>query len=142
MRLSTYGKRTGNHISPHKLRHSCATLLLNAGAPIVTVQALLGHKKIDTMMGYARLYDGTVAADYYMAMGQIERLFDVNLVDQLSVPDPAELIALVDSLSIGTLSETQRHTLSVLRKGIYILSNGSIPLNTEVKKKPIANHSS
>lgn len=84
-------------------------------------------------MGYARLYDGTVAADYYRAMGQIERLFEVNTDDQPSMPDLAELIALVDSLSIGTLNETQRQTLSVLRKGIYILSNGSIPLNTEGK---------
>jgi len=29
---------------------------------------LLGHEKVDTTLGYARLYDGTVAADYYRAM--------------------------------------------------------------------------
>jgi hypothetical protein len=36
---------------------------LNAGAPVLTVQSTLGHKFIDTTLGYARLYDGTVAAD-------------------------------------------------------------------------------
>ena len=59
-------------ISHHQLRHSCAALLLNAGAPVVSVQALLGHEKVDTTLGYARLYDGTLAADYCRAMGQIE----------------------------------------------------------------------
>ncbi|MEI2698740.1 MAG: site-specific integrase [Microthrixaceae bacterium] len=59
-RLRTYGERCGITIAPHQLRHSCATLLLNAGAPILTVQTLLGHKHIDTTLGYARLYDGTV----------------------------------------------------------------------------------
>jgi site-specific recombinase XerD len=121
VRLSTYGKRTGNHISPHKLRHSCATLLLNAGAPIVTVQTLLGHKKIDTTLGYARLYDGTVAADYYRAMGQVEKLFDVCPVDQDLAPNPAELLVLVDSLSTGTLNESQRNTLALLRARIQSL---------------------
>jgi len=62
-RLQTYGKRCGIIITPHQLRHSCATMLLNAGAPILTVQTLLGHKHIDTTLSYARLYDGTVAAD-------------------------------------------------------------------------------
>jgi site-specific recombinase XerD len=48
----------------HQLRHTAATLLLNAGAPIVAVQAILGHKKIGTTLIYARLYDDTVATDY------------------------------------------------------------------------------
>lgn len=72
-RLRTYGKRCGVTIRPHQLRHSCATLLLNAGAPILTVQALLGHEQIDTTLRYARLYDSTVAADYYRAMATIEQ---------------------------------------------------------------------
>lgn len=64
-RLRTYARRCGVRATPHTLRHSFATLLLNAGAPVLTVQALLGHKHIDTTLTYARLYDGTVAADYY-----------------------------------------------------------------------------
>jgi len=31
---------------------------------VLTVQALLGHKHVDTTMRYARVYDSTVAADY------------------------------------------------------------------------------
>ncbi len=62
-RLRTYGKRSGVAVTPHQLRHSCATLLLNAGAPILTVQAILGHKHVDTTLRHAGLYDATVSTD-------------------------------------------------------------------------------
>ena len=35
-------------ISPHKLRHTYATNLLNAGAERVDIKALLGHESITT----------------------------------------------------------------------------------------------
>jgi len=77
-RLRTYGERCGVKVTPHQLRHTCATLLLNAGAPILTVQAILGHRHIDTTLGYARLYDGTVAAHYSAAMEDVERSLTVG----------------------------------------------------------------
>jgi site-specific recombinase XerD len=71
-RLRTLGARCGVRVTPHQLRCSFATLLLNAGASVLTVQALLGHKHVDTTLRYARVYDSTVAADYVWAMGEIE----------------------------------------------------------------------
>jgi integrase len=56
-RLGTYGRRCGIHVRPHQLRHTCATLFLNAGAPILTIRRLLGHRNIDTTLIYTRLYD-------------------------------------------------------------------------------------
>jgi site-specific recombinase XerD len=72
-RLRLYGERCGLHITPHQLRFTCATLLLNAGTPILTVQRILGHQRVETTMGYARLYDGTIATDYSQAMVEVER---------------------------------------------------------------------
>lgn len=89
---------------------------------MLSVQSLLGHVKVDTTLGYARLYDGTVAAAYYHAMNQIEGLFELPGSRKVSVSTPAELVALVDSLSNGTLNESQRETLQRLRQGILSLA--------------------
>jgi integrase/recombinase XerD len=117
-RLETYGKTSGFRITPHQLRHSCATLLLNAGAPILTVQAILGHRRIDTTLGYARLYDGTVAADYYRAMAQIERQMSLPEDAYAEPPSSGQLLALVDALRSGTLNDSQQETVRALRAGI------------------------
>ena len=52
-------------ISPHTLRHTYATNLLNAGAERVDIKALLGHEsiattQIDTHVGQERMEQGVV----------------------------------------------------------------------------------
>ena len=122
IRLRTYGKRCGVSITPHQLRHSCATLLLNAGAPILTVQTILGHQRVDTTLGYARLYDGTVATDYYRAMLQVEQQMALPEDAKAEPPNSGQLLALVDTLRNGTLNEAQQETVRVLRAGIVALA--------------------
>ena len=63
-RLTTIGEKCGFHVTPHQLRHTCATMLLNAGMSILGVQKLLGHKYVETTLRYARMYDVTVARDF------------------------------------------------------------------------------
>ena len=62
-----------DHLHPHRLRHTCATRLLNAGMDIVQIQKLLGHEDLNTTMIYARIHDTTVEADYRRFTNQIER---------------------------------------------------------------------
>lgn len=59
-RLKTLGKKANVNVTPHQLRHTCATMLLNAGMSIFALQALLGHRHVDTTLNYAKLYDETV----------------------------------------------------------------------------------
>jgi integrase/recombinase XerD len=73
LRLRFYGQRCGLHITPHQLRFSSATLLLNAGTPILTVQRILGHQRVETTMRYARLYDIPSLLITSRAMGRMSR---------------------------------------------------------------------
>jgi site-specific recombinase XerD len=60
-------------VTPHRLRHTLATHLLNVGMDITQIQKLLGHQHLDTTMIYARVLDTTLEAQYRRAMAQIER---------------------------------------------------------------------
>lgn len=55
-RLRRYGRMTlGRAVSPHDLRHACATHLLQGGADIRHVQAILGHESIETTAIYTKV---------------------------------------------------------------------------------------
>jgi integrase len=124
-RLRTYSRRCGVYVTPHQLRHTSATLLLNAGAPILSVQRILGHKYIDTTLGYARLYDGTIAADYYRAMAEVEARLGLAEETASEPLQSGELLAMVDALHTGTLNETQREIVQALRAAILTLDAAS-----------------
>jgi integrase len=59
-------------ISPHTFRHSWATMARNAGLPLDTVQALLGHANPRTTELYARLALSRAREEYDSAMRSID----------------------------------------------------------------------
>ena len=59
------------HYSPHCLRHTFATHLLNAGVSLEVLKELMGHHSISLTLRYAQLYDTTKKHQYDTAMAKI-----------------------------------------------------------------------
>lgn len=59
------------HYSPHCLRHTFATHLLNAGVSLEVLKELMGHHSISLTLRYAQLYDDTKKHQYETAMANI-----------------------------------------------------------------------
>jgi len=60
-----------SHYSPHCLRHTFATQLLNAGVPLEILKELMGHHSIQITLRYTQLYDTTKRHQYEQAMTKI-----------------------------------------------------------------------
>lgn len=73
-RLRAWGQACEVVVSPHRLRHTFATRLVNQGLGLAAVGKLLGHTTLQMTQLYARLYDTTVQRQFLAAMTEIAAL--------------------------------------------------------------------
>lgn len=85
-------------MTPHRLRHTLATMLINQGMPIVSLQKLLGHQDINKTLIYARVHDETVKEQFTAAMNQIERIPADDWPIRLSELEAISVVHLTDSV--------------------------------------------
>lgn len=55
-------------LTPHQLRHTYATALVNAGVSLQALMALLGHSSAEMSLRYGHLFDSTVRTEYERAL--------------------------------------------------------------------------
>src|SRR5664279_4212497 len=69
--LSSAAARAGlGQVTPHQLRHTFATALVNSGVSLQSLMAMLGHVSAEMSLRYGRLFDTTVRAEYERALTQ------------------------------------------------------------------------
>lgn len=69
LELSRAARAAGiGHVTPHQLRHTYATALVNAGVSLQALMALLGHASAEMSLRYGELFDTTVRAEYERAL--------------------------------------------------------------------------
>jgi integrase/recombinase XerD len=73
--VNRWGKHCDVKVTPHRLRHTFATQLINHGLPIDSVRKLLGHQTLNMTQHYARLYDVTVKQQFESATEALEGIF-------------------------------------------------------------------
>ena len=61
------GHTLASRLSPHTLRHSFATDMLNNGADLPGVQKLLGHKSLETTQVYTHITYRELKQNYQLA---------------------------------------------------------------------------
>ena len=113
-RIKAAGQRVGVNVYPHRLRHTCATQLLNAGCRVTSIQKFLGHKRLNSTMVYARVHEQTAADDYRAAMQQIEQRLDLLAGAQapasgaIAPDERQQLIGLAAQMAQPALSQPAR----------------------------------
>jgi site-specific recombinase XerD len=93
-RLKQWGQQADiTDLYPHRLRHTLATLLVNQGMPIISLQKFLGHQDINKTLIYARVYDETVRRQFATAMAHIEGIPVADWPGQLEQLNPTLILA-------------------------------------------------
>lgn len=72
--LRTWGELAGISVTPHQLRHTLATRLVNRGMRIELIRRLLGHRYLNSTQIYARVYDRTVQDHFESATASLEAI--------------------------------------------------------------------
>ncbi len=68
-------------VTPHQLRHTYATSLVNAGISVQALMRLLGHVTMEMSLRYGHLFDSTIRQQYDDALAKIKHQYSAAMLD-------------------------------------------------------------
>lgn len=111
------GMTDGNKpITFHRLRHTYATTLLTGGVSLVSLMKLLGHRRIEMTLRYAKVTPSHLRDEYFKAIRVLESrslLTKTKIGDIIDEFHPSDLIAYIGSFlnKAGSLPSLQKKNL-------------------------------
>jgi len=99
--MRDWGELSDVAVTPHRLRHTFATRLINHGLSLESLSKLLGHKNLSMTQRYARIHDATVRSQFQEAMTAIEGIAVSDWPQSQSAladADPSSVYQNVDSV--------------------------------------------
>jgi site-specific recombinase XerD len=120
--LKIAGEQVGVKVYPHRLRHTCATQLLNAGCRVTSIQRFLGHRDLASTMIYARAHDQTVADDYFAAMQRVEQRLQIGEEKKdevVKVQEPEKVLQLIEQLELPELCLEARLDITLQLRELF-----------------------
>jgi site-specific recombinase XerD len=66
------------HLSPHVLRHACASRLYGEGLGLMAIQQLLGHRWMSTTVRYVHVSGEAIETEYLQAAERSAQRFKEN----------------------------------------------------------------
>lgn len=78
-------------LTTHRLRHTFATSLINAGMSLMGIMKLLGHRDYRMTLRYTQIVDETVGREYFEALSRVAERYELPPPTP-DVADPAALL--------------------------------------------------
>jgi len=98
-------------MTSHRLRHTYATSLLNAGMSLLGVMRLLGHRDYRMTLRYAEVTQETVGREYFEALTRIEKRYEPHKRSRAAAEegfDPAAALAAAIRWLQNNITDTPR----------------------------------
>jgi integrase len=103
--------RLSEHPSPHRLRHTFATEMLQAGLRMPVLMKMLGHRTIGMTLRYVKITQEDVRRGYLEALAALKERYEIPLLPvstrpQTESPDPKAILSQL--LATATTLESYR----------------------------------
>jgi hypothetical protein len=98
LRAASAGLQIPDPMVTHRLRHTYATSLLNAGMSMVGVMHLLGHRDIQMTLRYAAVTQETVSREFFEAMTMLEERYALPDLGRVPVERPFDPVDALNDL--------------------------------------------